>query len=42
MIHDKKIGLKKNFFEFFTLKHREIKIDKNFFADFFKIFNNKL
>ena len=27
---------KKFFFEFFTLKHRETKIDKNMFADFFK------
>ena len=28
---------KKNFFEFFTLKNREIKFYKKFFADFFKI-----
>ena len=28
---------KKIFFDFFTLKHREIKTDKKFFTDFFKI-----
>ena len=32
-----KNGIEKtSFFEFFTLKHRETKIDKNIFVDFLK------
>ena len=31
-----KNGIEKKIFEFFTLKHREPKIDPNIFANFFK------